>query len=135
MASAPAIDRSPTAVLLGHEYDQRFHLRADSRPSRIRAMLGSIELAGDQATVPAENGLGFGDKGHLREELPPKPFADFRQRAPFRVGEPDFAGQVCAENSVLCDEVFALEEKALIHETCHVRQQPRPIIVLHAEAT
>src|SRR5437764_12825119 len=27
-------------------------LGADSRPSRIRAMLGAVELAGDQTTIP-----------------------------------------------------------------------------------
>ena len=99
---------APTAVLLGHAYDQRLDLRADSRPSRIGAMLGSIELVGYQAAVPGENGFGFGDTGDLGKELTPKAFADLSQRAPLGVGEPELAGEVRAQDPIFCDEVFAL---------------------------
>ena len=56
-----ACDRivTPTAVLLGHADDQRLDLRADARPARVGALLGPIELAGDQATIPTENRLGL----------------------------------------------------------------------------
>ena len=47
----------------------------------------------------------------------------------------DRAGQVRAQDPILRGQVFALEQQALIHQTCHVRQQPCPAIVLHAEST
>jgi len=76
----------------------------------------SIELAGDQPTVPAENRLGLSDTGHLGEDLAAEVPADFSERTPLGVGEPDIAGQVRTQDPVLCDEVFALKEKVLIHE-------------------
>ena len=101
---------APTAVLLSHADDQRFDLRADWRPSRVRAMLGSVKLAGNQASVPAENRIRLGDTGHLRQEPAAEAFADLSQDAPFGVREPPCSGQVRAQDSILCDQVFALEE-------------------------
>jgi hypothetical protein len=90
--------------------DQRFDLRFDARPSWIGTMFGSVELRGDQTTVPAANRLGLGDIRDIGKELVAEPFANFSKCAPFCVGETDPAGQVRAQNPVLCDEVFALEE-------------------------
>jgi hypothetical protein len=78
---------TPSAVLLGHPDDQRIDLRVDARPSRVRAMLRSVELAGDQAAVPAENRLGFGDTGDLGASLRPRRLADFSERSPPDIGE------------------------------------------------
>ena len=101
---------SPTAVLFGHADDERLDLWADSRSARIGAMLGSIELAGDQATIPAEYRLRLGDTGDLGEKFATEASADFGKCAALGVGESDPAGQVRAQDSVLCDEVFALKE-------------------------
>src|SRR5262249_40614429 len=68
---------APRPVLLGHADDQGLDLRADLWPSRRGAHLGSIELAGDQTTVPAENRLRLGDTGDIGEQLPAEPFTDF----------------------------------------------------------
>ncbi len=132
-ASQPIVP--PGAVLLGHADDERLDLRADSRPSWIRAMLRSIELASDETPTPGENRFGFRDTGHLRKKLPPKAFADLSQRASLGVGEPNLAGQMRAQNPIFCDEVFALEKQAVIHEARYVCQQLCPAIVLHVEST
>ena len=113
---------APSGVLLGHAENQRFDFRIDARPSRVRAMLGSVELACDQTTIPAENRLGFGDTCNIGKELAAEPLADFSKCAPLRVGEPESAGQLRAENPVLCDQLFALKEKSLIHEARGVSQ-------------
>src|SRR5262249_31105220 len=113
---------APRPVLLGHADDQGLDLRADLWPSRRGAHLGSIELAGDQTTVPAENRLRLGDTGDTGEQLPAEPFTDFSKCAPLGVGEPDSVGQVRSQNPVFCDEVFALKEKALIDEARDVCQ-------------
>ena len=73
-------------------------------------MAGSIEFAGDQTTIPAENRLGLGDTRDIGKELAAEPFANFSECTPLGVGESDLAGQVRAQNPVLCDDVFALEE-------------------------
>src|SRR5262249_14514569 len=83
---------APTAVLLGHADDQRFHLSAGSRASRIGAMLGSIEFASDQTTIPAENRFGLGNTGYIGEQLAGKPLANFSKCAPLGVAEPEGGG-------------------------------------------
>jgi len=97
-------------VLLGHADDQRFDLRGDSRPSRIGAMFGTIELSGNQATVPAEDRIWLGDTSDLGEELPPEALADFSECPPLGIEEPEVGGQVRAQDPILCNEVFALKE-------------------------
>jgi hypothetical protein len=101
---------APSAVLLRHADNQRFDLRANSRPPRIGAMLGAVELAGDQTAVPAENRLGLGDTSYLGKKLPAKTFANLRKGASLGVREPEITGQVGAQDPILCDQVFALEE-------------------------
>src|ERR1051326_7796952 len=97
-------------------------------------MPGSIEFACDQTTIPTEDRLGLGDTGYLGEELATEAFADFSKRTPLGVGEPDISRHVRAKDSILCDQVFALEEQALIHQARDVCQQPRPAVVLHGES-
>jgi hypothetical protein len=46
--------------------------------------------------------------------FPAETLADLSQCAALRVGEPEFCGEVRAEDSVLGDEIFALEEQSLI---------------------
>ena len=73
-------------------------------------MFGSIELSGNQATVPAEDGIWLGDTSDLGEELPPEALADFSECAPLGVEEPEVGRQVRAQDPILCNEVFALKE-------------------------
>ena len=73
-------------------------------------MLGSVELAGDQTMVPAENRLGLGDTRYVGEEFAAEAFANFGKSAPIGVGEPDLAGHVRSQDPIFCDEVFALEK-------------------------
>jgi hypothetical protein len=38
-----------------------------------------------------------------------------------------------AKDAVLGDEVFVLEEQALIDQARYIRQQPHPLVVAHGE--
>ncbi len=40
-----------------------------------------------------------------------------------------------AEDSVLRDQVFALEEQSLVDQSRDIRQEACPFVVLHAEST
>ena len=126
---------TPAFVLLGHAEDQRFEFRADAGTSRVGAMLRAVELAGDQTAIPGEDGFRFRNTGHLRQTLPPEPLADFGERRALGVGKPQSSGDVGAKDSILRNQVFALEEQALIDQASHVRQQPCPAVVLHDEST
>src|SRR4051812_31175272 len=124
---------TPAFVLLGHAEDQRFDFTADARTSRVGAMPRAVELAGDQPTIPGEDGLRFRNTGYPRETLPPQPPADFGQVRALDVRKPQSSGNVGAQDSILRNQVFALEEQALIDQACYVRQQPCPVVVLHHE--
>jgi hypothetical protein len=98
-------------------------------------MLRAVELAGDQTAVPGQDRFRVRNTSHLRETLPPEPLADFGERRPFGVRKPQSSGNVRAKDSILRNQIFALEEQALIDQASHVRQQPRPAVVLHDEST
>ena len=40
-----------------------------------------------------------------------------------------------AEDPILGDEIFILQEQSLVDEARYIRQQPRPSVVAHGEAT
>ena len=126
---------TPALVLLGHAEDQRFEFGADARTSRVGAMLGSIELAGDQTSIPGEDSFRFRNTGHLRQTHPPEPLADLRESRARGIRKPQSSGDVRPKDSILGNQIFALEEQALIDQASHVRQQPCPAVVLHDEST
>ena len=71
-------------------------------------MLRAVELAGDQAPIPRQNRLGFGDTSDLRQMFPAQTLGDLCQGSALGIGEPQPTGEVGAENSILRDQVFAL---------------------------
>ncbi len=125
---------APAFVLLGHADDQRFEFGSDTRTSWIRAMFRAVELAGDQTSIPGEDGFRFGNTGHLRQTFPSEPLADFGERRALGVGKSQTSGDVRAKDLILRDQVFALEEQALIDEASYVRQQPGAVVVSHVES-
>src|SRR5690242_8196731 len=58
---------APTGRLLGHPDDQRLGHRINARASRTGTMLWAIEFAGDQTTIPGQNGFRLGNAGNLRQ--------------------------------------------------------------------
>jgi hypothetical protein len=101
---------APSSIPLGHEDDQRFDVNSNTRSSRIGAMLGSVELEGDETAVPAKYGLGFGDTRDLGEQLAAVAFANVGERAPLAIGAAHVSGEAPPQDTILCDQVFALEE-------------------------
>jgi hypothetical protein len=126
---------TPAFVLPGHAKDQPFEFRADGWTTRVGTMLRAVELAGDQPTIPGEDRFRFRNTGHFRQTLPPERFSDFGEGRALGVGKPQSSGGVGAKDSILRNQVFALEEQALIDQASHVRQQPCQAVVLHDEST
>ena len=63
--------------------------------------------------------VGLGDACDLSEMLTSEALRDLGQRAPLWIGQPDASGRR-AENSILRDQVFTLEEKALVDQACDI---------------
>ena len=68
-----------------------------------------------------EDGFRFRNTGHLRQTLPPEPLADFGESRALGVRKPQSSGDVGAKDSILRNQILALEEKPLIDQASHVR--------------
>src|SRR5215471_20447171 len=94
---------APTGVLLGHTDDQRLGHRINARASWMGTMLRAVELAGDQTTIPGQNGVWLGNAGNLRELFSAKALRDLGERGSLGIGEPQSPGNVRAEDPILGD--------------------------------
>ena len=131
LASAPTIRSYPQPEFSLAIRTIGFDGGIDLRTARVEAALGAAELASDQAPVPSQNGVGFGDTGHLGEMLTPQPLADFRQSGALWIGETQTPRKMGSEDAILGDQVFILEGEALVHQARHICQQPRPFVIAH----
>src|SRR5262249_15497727 len=126
---------SPARVLAGHPDDEGFDLRRDRGTPWAGRTFGSVEFLGNQPAVPSHDGIREGDGGNLLKVLAAEPLADLRESRALRIGKAQTRSQMRAEDAILGDEVFILEQQALVHQACYVRQQPRPLVVAHGERT
>jgi len=94
-------DRDPTRVFAGKTNRQFLHLGRNSGSARIPTGLRTIELAGDEALVPGEDGVWPGRAGHLRQSFTPKWLSDLGRRVSLRIRQAQPGGQVRPQNSVL----------------------------------
>ena len=90
-------------------------------------MPGSVELLGNQLSVPAENGIRFGNSRDIIQRFATKPFGDVSQRGTLRIRQPQTGGQLASQNPVLGDQVFVAEQQFLIHESGHEGKQTCPM--------
>jgi hypothetical protein len=51
-------------------------------------MLRGVELAGDQTTIPGQDGVWLGNAGNFRQVLSAKALGDLGERRPFGIREP-----------------------------------------------
>jgi hypothetical protein len=94
---------TPAFVFLRHADDECFDFRADTRTSRVGATIRAVELAGNQTSIPGEDGFRFGNTGYLRQTRPTQPAPDLSERGALGIGKAEFSGEVRAEDSVLRD--------------------------------
>ena len=77
---------APRSVLSREADNQLFDLFVDSWSPRIRPVLGTVELPGDELAVPPENRIGPDDTRHLFERALAELFSDLRQGSPLTIG-------------------------------------------------
>src|SRR5262245_2400811 len=117
---------SPAGVLSGEADNERLEFRLDAGPAGRSTKFGSVKFAGNEPPVPSEDGIGFGDASDLLQRSPAEPLANFSEGRSLGIRKADTGGQVGAENPILGREVFILEQKLLIDQSGHVRQQASP---------
>jgi hypothetical protein len=85
---------TPSGVLFCHLNNQRLDNGIDARSSPMGTLLGTVELASNQATIPGEDGLRFSDTGYPLQRFPPEVLANHSERAAVRVGEAGLSREV-----------------------------------------
>jgi len=60
---------SPASILTRHSHHQSFHVRFNGGAAWIRSVFGTIELLGDEPSIPGQDGVGLCDAGDLSERL------------------------------------------------------------------
>ncbi len=81
-----------------------------AHPAGLTALFRAVELLGDQAAMPGENGLRRDDGCNLREDLAAEPLTDLGQFSTFSVAELETAADLSTQNAILRGEVLATEE-------------------------
>jgi hypothetical protein len=105
---------APARIIPGEAQDELFELGIEERAASSRAApFTAIELGGDEAAVPGEDGLGLDDGGDVREGLLTELVAELGEQAPLVVGERHPAGQLAAEDLVLGGQVLVAQEQLL----------------------
>jgi hypothetical protein len=95
-----------------------------------RRCLDPFEFCSNQFAIPAENGIGSGDARHLLQPFPSQTPADFRQRGPLAVRQPQARLQVTSQNPVLGRQILISAAGVADWPIGSVGQKPRPCAFL-----
>jgi hypothetical protein len=90
----------------------------------------AVEFAGNEPAVPGEDGIGFGDTGHVLERRATEPLADLSQRGSLGIRKAHTGRKVRPEDSIFGGQILILEQEFLIDQAGDVRQEPSPFCCL-----
>src|ERR1035438_9076935 len=79
---------TPGPVLLGHANNQFLNFSVDPWPARGSTCPRSIEFAGNQPSVPCQDGVGQGGSRHLAEGFAAQSMANLAELRSLGVGDP-----------------------------------------------
>jgi len=68
-------------------------------------VFGALEFAGNEAAVPDEDGIRFGDAGYLAEGSATEALADFSECRSLGIREAHACREVRPENPVFSDQI------------------------------
>src|SRR5271168_3961635 len=105
----------PARILPSHLHNQPLELRISSRPARSPTRLRTIELAGDELPVPAQDGVGQRGVGDLRQGLATQPMTNFAQSCSLCVRQPQATLELGSENPVL-GQILRAYQKLLVDQ-------------------
>jgi hypothetical protein len=105
---------APQTVLLSHPDDKGFQLCIDQRAARHLALLGTIELLGNQPARPRKDGVWFDDGSDLFQGLLAELFTNLREGLPLPIAQPDAALNLLAQKAILRHQVFVAQQEFLI---------------------
>jgi len=112
---------SPASILTRHSHHQSFHVRFNGGAAWIVSVFGTIKLLGDEPSIPSQDGVRLGDAGDLSERFASYTPPDLGEGGALGITQPQSRWQLRPQNPVLRGQIFVLQEKLLVHRSCHVR--------------
>jgi len=85
------------------------------------AVLGTIELLGDEPSIPRQDGVRLGNAGDLSERFASYTPPDLGEDGALGITPPQSRWQLRPQNTVLRGQIFILQQKLLVHRPRHVR--------------
>ncbi len=97
---------TPRRVLLRHAYNQLLDLLSDTRTAQRAALRAPVKLLGDQAFVPAQEGVWRREGRQLFEAFAPQRVGERCEALTFGVSEPQpSAAELRFEDAVFREEI------------------------------
>jgi hypothetical protein len=112
---------SPASILTRHSHHQSFHIRFNGGAAWILSVFGTIELLGDEPSIPGQDGVRLGNAGDLSERFASHTPPDLGEGGALEITQPQSRWQLRPQNTVLRGQIFILQEKLLVHRSRHVR--------------
>jgi hypothetical protein len=103
-SSNPVI--APGPVLLAHANDQVLDVFDDWWPARASTHTRSVEFGSDKPSVPPQNGVRQGGRGHLAKRLSAQSVADFAERHSLAIGECRASLQLALQDPIFGSQVL-----------------------------
>src|SRR5476649_128923 len=97
---------APGPILLGHANNQFLNFSVDPWPARGSPFLRAIELAGDEPSVPCQDGVRQGGSRHLAEGLAAQSMANLAELRTLDVRELQAPFQLGLQDSVFSNQIL-----------------------------
>src|SRR5665647_1673950 len=117
---------APGPILLGHANNQPLNCLVDPRLAWA-SMLRAIELAGDEPSVPCQDGVRQGGSRHLAECLATQSTANLAQLRSLCVRELQPPLQLAPQNPVFSSQILIPQQQLLVHRPRNVGQDTCPL--------
>src|ERR1035437_2998663 len=125
---------APGPILLGHANNQFLNFSVDPWPARGSPFLRAIELAGDEPSIPGQNGIRQGRIRHFAECLAAQSTANLAELRSLCVRELQPPLQLAPQNPVFSSQILIPQQQLLVHrprnvgqDTCPLHESPPPI--------
>src|ERR1019366_428708 len=118
---------APGPILLGHANNQFLNFSVDPWPARGSPFLRAIELAGDEPSVPCQDGVRQGGSRHLAECLATQSTANLAELRSLCVRELQPPLQLAPQNPVFSSQILVPQQQLMVHRPSDVGQDTCPL--------
>src|SRR2546430_7098696 len=109
---APTIRSAPPGIFLRHPHHQPLGFLVNSRTTPGFAKLRSVELVGDELSVPGQQRIRFRDSRQFFQGLPFEPVGDLSQRSFFGIGRSEeHTSELQSQSNLVCRLLLEKKKK------------------------